>query len=90
VFLLLVAVMLDMELAGLIGVMLGMQPVAMGHVGVVRARHVIVVLVVFGGLAMMFGGHLVVFGGLQVMLGDLRLAHGRVLRVADRLSADSE
>ncbi len=67
--------MFGVQLARFRRMMMGVQLMSMGQMRVMRARHVIFVVVMFGGLAMMIGGALVMLRGLTVMLGDMRLAH---------------
>jgi hypothetical protein len=74
----LMAVMLDMRLAGFGGMVMGMMAVAGRAVGVVRGRLGIVILIMLRGLAMMMRGLFVMIGGVLMMLagGMLVRRHG--------------
>jgi hypothetical protein len=69
------AVVLDVMLARLAGVMGGVRGMAMRRMGMVRGLLVAVRLVVLGGFAMVLGRVLVMFGRSVVMLDDLVFGH---------------
>jgi hypothetical protein len=79
-------VRLGVVLAGFLGVMHGMQVMAVRDTGVVTGLLVIRSAMVLRGLAVMPGGGFVVFGGLVVMVGQLASVHDPVLLCGGRLA----
>ena len=73
------AMVLGMQLAGLLGVMGGVMMVPMRHLGMMGGHHMIFLVVKLGSFAMMFGSLGVMVRGLAVMFGDLGLGHGGIL-----------
>jgi hypothetical protein len=61
-------VLVGVVLAGLFGMMRGVQRMAVRDMGMVAGLFMIARLVVPGGFAVMFGGLFVMFGSLTVML----------------------
>jgi hypothetical protein len=83
-----ILVVFDVQLAGFLGMLLGVQMVAVREVGVLRRLGVTAFLKVFGGLAMMLRRMIVMLGGLLVVLGDrARFGHVAIPSLADRVSA---
>ena len=74
----LMAMMLDMGLAGFGGMVMGVVAVARGAVGMVRRGLGVVILIMLGGLAMMVRRLFVMVGRVMMMLGGgmLVLGHG--------------
>jgi hypothetical protein len=68
-------VLVGVVLAGLFGVLGGVQGMAVGYVRVMGGLLVIAAFVVTRGFAMMLSGVLVVFGRLRVMLGAFVIWH---------------
>jgi hypothetical protein len=64
-----------MQLAGFLGMLLGMQVMSMRGMRMVRGGLVIVVLVVLSGFTMVVRSLLVMFSRLFVMFGDFSLRH---------------
>jgi hypothetical protein len=62
-------------LGGFAGVVRGMQPVAMGDMRVVRGLLMILVRMVFGGLAVVGRRVLVMFGGFLVLFSSFVMVH---------------
>jgi hypothetical protein len=72
-------------LAGFLGVVLGVDAVAIGDVGVMGRLVMLAVGMELGGFAMMDRGLLVMVGGVLVMLGTLMVVgHGLLLDMAWR------
>jgi len=78
----LIAMMLGVQLAGLGGVVRRMMVMPVGDMGMMGGGHMIVVVMVLGGLTVMMGGLIVMLGGLAVMFGDIGFGHG-ILQLAD-------
>ena len=68
------SVFVAVMLGGLFGVMLGLQVMAVRHMGVMAGLFVIVCVMVFRCGTMMLGGVLMVLGGLMVMV-SARFGH---------------
>ncbi len=68
---LVVAVLVGVMLAGLFGVMLGVNMMALRHVRVVPGGFMIAALVVIGRRLMVLGGMFVMLRGFAMMLGSL-------------------
>lgn len=66
---------LDMMLGGFVGMMIGLEAVAVRDVRVVAGEVMFVLFVVLGGFAMMLGGLFVMVGGGLMMLGFVQGAH---------------
>ncbi|HEY0145418.1 MAG TPA: hypothetical protein VGB93_04565 [Methylovirgula sp.] len=73
---------LDMMLGGFVGMMIGLEAVAVRDVRVVAGEVMFVLFVVLGGFAMMLGGLFVMVGGGLMMLGFVQGAHFFVPRKA--------
>jgi hypothetical protein len=72
-------VVIGVSLGRLVGVMLGMQIVSTGEMGVVAGGLVFAARRMFGGLAMMMRGALVMLGRVLVMFGGaFGVSHGRL------------
>jgi hypothetical protein len=72
-----VALMMDVMLARLGGVMAGMGAMAAGGVGVMGRRLMIVLFVMPGGFTVMTGGFFVTLGGAVMMVaGGVLVRHG--------------
>jgi hypothetical protein len=72
--------------AGFLGVMHGMQVMAVRDMGVVTGLLVIRGAMVLRRLAVMSGGGFVVFGSLVVMVGQLASVHDPILLCGGRLA----
>jgi hypothetical protein len=68
-------VFFSVGLRGFFGVMLGMQMMPVGCMGVVRGLFMVAAAVVFGRLAVVTGSVVVVFGGFAVVFSAF-LPHG--------------
>jgi hypothetical protein len=68
-------VFFSVGLRGFFGVMLGMQMMPVGRMGVVRGLFMVAAAVMFGRFAVVTGGVVVVFGGFAVVFNAF-LAHG--------------
>jgi hypothetical protein len=81
--------MLNMALAGHLGMVVGVEVVAVRGMCVLGCFGVMALLMGLGGMTMMLRGMLVMLGGLFVMFGDLvRVRHFFISHAcADRLSA---
>jgi hypothetical protein len=73
--LVMVAMMLGVELAGLGGMVRGMGVMAVRDMSVVRGLLDIVVAMLRGGVTVMLGGLLVMLSGALVMFGDAFFRH---------------
>jgi hypothetical protein len=74
-------------LAGFVGMVRGVQVMAMRDMRVVPGLFVLGGAMMFGGLTVMLGGGLVVFGRLVVMLGQQACVHDLVLLGAENARA---
>jgi len=74
------AVMLGMQLAGLVGVVGGMRGVTSGDMGMMARRLGVARFMVGGGFAVVLGGQIVVIGGVgMVLVSVVRRVHLNIL-----------
>jgi hypothetical protein len=74
------AMMLGVQLAGLIGVVCGMRGVTGGNVGMMARRLGVARFMVGGGFAVVLGGQIVVIGGVvMVLVSVVRRVHLNIL-----------
>ncbi len=68
---------LDMALGGFVGMVFGLQAVAMRDLGVMAGEMKLTLFMVLGGLAMVLSSLLMMFGSGLMMLGFAQSAHSR-------------
>jgi hypothetical protein len=85
-----VVVMLDMELAGFLGMMRRVEVVAVRQMGVVRRLLDVLAAMVLGGIAVMLGSLLMMVSGLLMVVGELGDGHGCSSLETDDASAAAE
>jgi hypothetical protein len=70
------AVVGGVQLPGFLGMMHGVQVMAVGHVSVVGGAAMVAAAVMLGGAAVVLGGFLVMIGGVGMVFGKLGVDHG--------------